>query len=52
MAPWVRVREAMITFADILLLMLAYAGLSLSGVCLIWHMSSADTEPFLYELPA
>jgi len=42
----------MITFTDILLLMLAYAGLSLSGVCLIWSLSSTGTTPFLYELPA
>ena len=42
----------MITFADILVLMLAYAGLSLSGVCLIWHLTSTGTTPFLFELPA
>jgi hypothetical protein len=42
----------MITFTDILLLMLGYAGLSLSGVCLIWRLSSVGTKPLLYELPA
>jgi hypothetical protein len=52
MAPWVRVREAMITFTDIVIIMLAYAGVSLSGVCLAWHLSNSGAKPFLYELPA
>ena len=42
----------MVTFTDILLFMLAYAAVSLSGVCLAWHLSNAGTKPFLYELPA
>jgi hypothetical protein len=52
MAAWVRVRVAMITFTDIIIFMLAYAGLSLGGVCLAWHLSNAVPKPFLYELPA
>jgi len=29
----------MITFTDVLVLMLAYAGVSLSGICLVWHFN-------------
>jgi len=30
----------MITVTDIIVLMLAYAGLSLSGICLFWQLST------------
>jgi hypothetical protein len=30
----------MVTFTDIIVLMLAYAGLSLSGICLIWQLKT------------
>jgi hypothetical protein len=33
----------MITFTDILVLMLAYAGLSVSGICLIWYFNNSGS---------
>jgi hypothetical protein len=46
----------MITFTDIIVLMLAYAGLSLSGICLIWQLKNSnddnarDVEPLVRRL--
>jgi hypothetical protein len=41
----------LITLADILLLMLGYTGLSLSGVCLIWHFGSTGPAAYLQRTP-
>ncbi len=46
----------MITITDIIVLMLAYAGLSLSGICLIWQLRTSnddnarDVKPLAHRL--
>ena len=37
--------EAMVTYIDMLILMVAYAGVTLSGGCLIWHLSNTGLKP-------
>jgi hypothetical protein len=34
----------MITVTDLIVLMLAYAGISLSGICLIWQLRTKDAD--------
>ena len=40
LARLVHAEDLMITVTDIIVLMLAYAGLSLSGICLFWQLST------------